>query len=619
MAASALATAFVNIVPGTQELESYLKTGLPSQGLKGGQGLGDGMTKGFGSKIKGLMGPLAAAFSVAAIGRFVGDMYQGAVEAQKVDAVLEKVADSMGIFGSSTDAVTSRLKDFATAQMNITGTDDEVIKGAQAKLLTFKNLALTAGEAGGAFDRATVLSQDMAAVFGGDASSKAVLLGKALNDPVKGIGALSRVGVQFTSDQKEMIKGMVEAGDVAGAQELILQELEAQVGGTAEASATAGEKMKVKWDDLVETLGTKLMPIFTTVADYISNTVIPAVENFGLWIQDNQKWLAPLAVTVASFVAAWYAFSFIAWLVPLIQGLAVAMGILNIATVSATAAKWAENMAWLASPITWIIVGIMAVIAAIVLIATQTTFFQDIWAAMTAGLAAAWEFLWGILKPVFDFIGAAFQVLWDYFINPIITFIMIAIALLAMVFEWLYKTVIKPVFDLIGKVFGWLWKNVIEPVIKWISGAFESVGKVIGDVFGGIGKFIGDVFNGIVSIIRGPVNAIIDLINGMIGGLNMIKIKVPDWVPLIGGQTLGFNIPKIPKLAKGGFVDSPTTALIGEAGPEVVTPLKDFERMMGLDGGGGKVINYYAAPNNSLDAEQQLLEAMKRAKVVAGW
>lgn len=71
--------------------------------------------------------------------------------------------------------------------------------------------------------------------------------------------------------------------------------------------------------------------------------------------------------------------------------------------------------------------------------------------------------------------------------------------------------------------------------------------------------------------------------------------------------------------AKGGFVTGPTRALIGEAGPEVVTPLKDFERMMGIGENATKVVNYYAAPNASLDSEQALLNAIKRAKVVAAW
>ena len=74
------------------------------------------------------------------------------------------------------------------------------------------------------------------------------------------------------------------------------------------------------------------------------------------------------------------------------------------------------------------------------------------------------------------------------------------------------------------------------------------------------------------------------------------------------------------KMATGGFVNRPTQAIIGEAGPEVVYPLKDFERVMGLDGrGSAKTIVYNAAPNQSLDSEQALFQAMKRAKVISGW
>jgi len=77
---------------------------------------------------------------------------------------------------------------------------------------------------------------------------------------------------------------------------------------------------------------------------------------------------------------------------------------------------------------------------------------------------------------------------------------------------------------------------------------------------------------------------------------------------------------RIPGLASGGFVNSPVNAIIGEAGPEVVMPLDRFEKVMGLSNAGqSKTINYYAAPNQSLDAEQSLFQAMRRAKVVAAW
>lgn len=85
----------------------------------------------------------------------------------------------------------------------------------------------------------------------------------------------------------------------------------------------------------------------------------------------------------------------------------------------------------------------------------------------------------------------------------------------------------------------------------------------------------------------------------------------------------GSSIPKATgkrvKLATGGLVTGPTNALIGEAGPELVIPLDKFESWMNMGEGGGKALNYYAAPNQSLDSEQELFNAMKRAKVVVGW
>jgi hypothetical protein len=213
-----------------------------------------------------------------------------------------------------------------------------------------------------------------------------------------------------------------------------------------------------------------------------------------------------------------------------------------------------------------------------------------------------------------------FKWVWDYIISPIINYILGAIQGLGKIFTWLYENIVKPVFDSLGRAFEWIWKNIIQPVVGFITGAIETIGTVVSTVFGFIGTFIGNVFNGIVNVVKAPVNAVIGFINMLIDGLNKIKIDIPDWVPEWGGKTIGFNIAKIPALAKGGYVDQPTTALIGEAGPEVVTPLKDFERMMGLgEGKESKVLNYYAAPNVSMDSEKELFDSMRRAKVVAGW
>jgi hypothetical protein len=625
MAERALATAFVNIVPGTKDLESYLKGKLGTQvgaaGVGAGGAMATGTASGFGAKIKGAFGPvlasMGAAFTVVGVVNFAKDMYQSAVAGQKVDAVLAQVTDSMGLFGDEQGKVVSRLQDYATEMMKRTGIDDDVIKSTQAQLMSFKDLASSADETGGMFDRATSIAADMAAVFGGDASGNAVKLGKALNDPVGGISSLSRVGVQFTEDQKAMITGMVEAGDVAGAQELIMKELETQVGGTAEASATAGEKMAARWDDAVQSLGTTLMPVFDAVTAYIADNLVPAFETaadnvklFLGWFGDNQAWLIPVISGVAGALA----------------GLAVYTTALGVAAAIAAAgglpaiitATWLWTAALLANPITWIILGIGLLIGALVFLAMNweavTAWVSEVWGQFTTWLSSS---LSGIAKGWNDFwtgIGQFVQKTW----NGIVSWFTNGLSSFGNNWSKFWGTV--------GQVISTVWGNITKgiqtawtSIVNWFGGAFSSFGKFFDSFWKGLVDGVGKVFGGIVNFVKAPMNAIIDAINSAIKIINNMKIKVPDWVPGIGGQNWGFNIPTIPRLADGGFVTGPTMALIGEAGPEVVTPLKDFERMMGMNDRSGNTIVYNAAPNASLDSEMELLKAMRRAKLVAGW
>jgi hypothetical protein len=128
--------------------------------------------------------------------------------------------------------------------------------------LTFKDLAISADEAGGAFDRATKAAIDMGAAGFGDAASNAVQLGKALNDPIKGIAALAKSGVTFTEQEKEKIQTLVESNKMLEAQDLVLKAIETQVGGTAEATANDSDKMKVAFSQLSESVGLILLPLF---------------------------------------------------------------------------------------------------------------------------------------------------------------------------------------------------------------------------------------------------------------------------------------------------------------------------------------------------------------------
>jgi len=123
------------------------------------------------------------------------------------------------------------IGNLAQAMQSLTLFDDEAIQSGENILLTFTNIGSTV------FPQATMASLDMAQAMGMDASNAARLLGKALNDPTQGLSALSRVGIQFTDQQKAQIESMQKMGDVAGAQALILGELEKKYGGSAKAAA----------------------------------------------------------------------------------------------------------------------------------------------------------------------------------------------------------------------------------------------------------------------------------------------------------------------------------------------------------------------------------------------
>jgi hypothetical protein len=207
------------------------------------------------------------------------DATKAAEDARVANDRIDAIAKSMNEFGKQTSTVTKRIKDYADSQEFMLGVDADVIKATQAKLLTFRNLTKTAGELGGSFDRATKAAIDMAAAGFGSAESNATQLGKALNDPIKGITALNRAGIQFTEDQKALIQSLVDSGKVLEAQDLILAEIESQVGGTAAATATASERMTLAFGAIQEEVGKVLLPMLNNLSNWMVETV-PKVQKF---------------------------------------------------------------------------------------------------------------------------------------------------------------------------------------------------------------------------------------------------------------------------------------------------------------------------------------------------
>lgn len=202
-------------------------------------------------------------------------------EAEKVGAQTAAVLKSTG---GAAKVTKGEIEDLAGALMRKSGVDDEAIQSGQNMLLTFTKIRNEAGKGNDIFNQATKATLDMSVAMGSDMQSASILMGKALNDPIKGVGALSKAGVQLSDSQKQMIKDMVAAGNTAGAQKIILGELETQFGGSAEAAGkTFGGQLDIAKQSLLNMAGEvvgKVIPHLTSFVTKIQSDVIPWIQGF---------------------------------------------------------------------------------------------------------------------------------------------------------------------------------------------------------------------------------------------------------------------------------------------------------------------------------------------------
>ena len=239
----------------------------------------------FHSKLKG-MGKLLVAGGIAAgiyglargfqaLTEYISDSIGAAEKAESANARLDNVLSQMGFSDAS-----ARLKEYAEALQFQIAVEDETIKAVQTKLATFGELTKTVGEAGGAFDRATLAALDLAAAGFGSAESNAVQLGKALQDPVKGLTSLGRAGVTFTDAERDRIAALVESNKIGEAQAVVLDAIEKQVGGTAAATADASDKMGLAWQEIQEEIGSALLPAFQDLTAWVVEDLVPAFREW---------------------------------------------------------------------------------------------------------------------------------------------------------------------------------------------------------------------------------------------------------------------------------------------------------------------------------------------------
>lgn len=241
--------------------------------------------KGTTQKIAAGAGTAGAIASATLTAPLIAIGIESVNAAREAKAAEAQVTASLASMGGGAGRSLEQLKANAEGLMKTSlFDDDEILKSVTANLLTFGKVQ------GPIFDRAQQAAVDLASKMGGDLQGRTLQIGKALQDPVKGITALGRAGVQFSDDQKAMIKSMVASGQTAKAQGLILAELEKQVGGSGEAARNADPMAAANIDlgEAKQAMGEALVPIMTK----LTKGVTFLIEKFNGLSPATKQWIA---------------------------------------------------------------------------------------------------------------------------------------------------------------------------------------------------------------------------------------------------------------------------------------------------------------------------------------
>ena len=271
------------------------------------------------SMTMGLTAPIAALGFTA-----VKAFDQQAKAIAQVEAGLKSTGSTVGYTSKQLQQMASDLQ-----TKTIFG-DEEILKDATSQLLTFTNIA------GDQFARTQSVALDLATRLDGDLKSASIQLGKALNDPIANLSALSRSGIQFSEDQKQVIKSLTESGRLAEAQTVILDELEKQYGGSAEAAAKAGtgglKQLANSFGDLQEEFGKIIMEFLPPVIDGLKNMLAafqnlsPEVKRFMVIGAGIAAALGPLLIILPSLIQGFMALlSPIGLVIAAVVGLGIAI------------------------------------------------------------------------------------------------------------------------------------------------------------------------------------------------------------------------------------------------------------------------------------------------------
>jgi hypothetical protein len=415
---------------------------------------------------------------------------------------------------------------------------EAVIAGQKDLAPQYQNLTLLAA------DLATKMQQ-----FSGSATADLPaamkILSNSLNDPVAGLSQLQRqAGIAIPAAMVTMIKNLANAGATALADKELIAAVTGQVGGLATAAANAPGGGLIQLQNALTALGTYIGNDLIPPLDAMAKAIEPIITDVAQWAEAHPQLTDAIIAGVVAFT-----------------GLILVITVVGIAIIA------------LGSTFALAAVGIAALVAIIV------------------GVVVA---NWNIIKTDTEQVISVIMAIWEPFWTGLTIIAKAAFELITEFLQFEFGNDVQIVttgFNII--------KTIWNDSLTFIETAWKTVWTDMSD-------FLGNIWSTIQNTVKTGIDYVISAINGFINALDAIHISIPS-ISIPGTKlatpaiNLGFTIPDVPMLAEGGFVNSPTLAIIGEAGPEAVIPLSGLGGAGGV--GGGSPINIYIQGGNYLDQQ----------------
>jgi phage-related protein len=521
---------------GQKAVETSQKVSESSKALGFGDRLANGLSN--AKKAIGDVGNSTASF--------LKDCIDGAAKSEKINKDLAQTIKSTGGAAGFTAEEVSKM----ASQLSNTSTFGAgVIKTGQSMLLTFTNIGKDV------FPKASQAMVDMAQKMGTEPVEASKVLGKALQDPTKGLEDLAKVGIIFTDGQKKQVESMQKAGDIAGAQKLILGELNKEFGGQA---ATAADTYDGRLKQLTNTIssiktsiGTALLPyvnkaaeVFLNIAQAIKNVPQPIMDiiaktlgltavfgtligGFGMFKNMIGMFFQPLSGVISLFTK---------FPIPIM---------LVVGVIALLAAAFATNFGGIRDFVVSVFNKISGAVKSAIDVfkktgsATQgiTTLFSNLFGPKIGSVVSQTiKLIIVIVKSLVEFIKAhmpqirnviqnvfkGIQAVWNSILKPVLMFMIQVFGKIVnwVIVNWpLIKQTITTVMTAI--------KTVITTVLNVIMSFWNAHGQTIKTYVGAVFNNIKTIISTVLSVISGVIKTVMQIINGdWSGAWNTIKSTV---------------------------------------------------------------------------------------------